>query len=156
MQVGDELLLSAPAGDFVLNDAERPLVLLSGGVGITPTLSMLRPALENGRAVHFLHGALNSRHQAFSADVAALQQDFPALQLQVLYSEPLAEDAGQPQGLFDQAKLAALLPAERDLDVYLLGPRAFMQSCYASLRALGVAAERIRYEFFGPLEAIEG
>lgn len=156
VQVGDELLLSAPAGDFVLNDAERPLVLLSGGVGITPTLSMLRPALENGRAVHFLHGALNSRHQAFGADVAALQQDFPALQLQVLYSEPLAEDAGQPQGLFDQAKLAALLPAERDLDVYLLGPRAFMQSCYASLRALGVAAERIRYEFFGPLEAIEG
>ena len=48
-----------------------------------------------------------------------------------------------------------LLPAERDLDVYLLGPRAFMQSCYASLRALGVAAERIRYEFFGPLEALE-
>ncbi|HCB41577.1 MAG TPA: NO-inducible flavohemoprotein [Pseudomonas sp.] len=156
VQVGDELLLSAPAGSFVLNDAERPLVLLSGGVGITPTLSMLRPALESGRAVHFLHGALNSRQQAFGNAVAALQQDYPALQVEVVYSAPLAEDAAKAQGLFDQQRLAALLPAERDVDVYLLGPKAFMQSCYASLRALGVAADNIRYEFFGPLEAIEG
>lgn len=57
--------------------------------------------------------------------------------------------------MFDRKRLAAVLPATRDLDVYLLGPKPFMQLCYASLIELGVPVDRLRYEFFGPLEALE-
>ena len=149
---GDELLLTAPSGDFVLNDNTRPLVLLSGGVGITPTLSMLKPALDSGREVHFLHAALNSEHHAFRAQVQALKQQYSNLKVSYAYSNPLPQDADQAHGFFDAAKLDQLLPAERDLDVYFLGPKPFMRNCYQVLPALGVPAANLRYEFFGPLE----
>ncbi|KEA62579.1 Flavohemoprotein (Hemoglobin-like protein) (Flavohemoglobin) (Nitric oxide dioxygenase) [Marinobacterium lacunae] len=153
---GDIVRLTPPCGDFVLNESDRPLVLLSGGVGLTPTLSMLRPALAQGREVHFIHGALNSATHAFKSDVDSLKDEFDNLHVSYCYSEPLPHDHAIPSGMFDQARLASLLPLEKSPDVYFLGPRPFMQSCYQSLSALNVPKERIRFEFFGPLEELAG
>lgn len=122
VQIGDELLLTAPSGTFVLNQQQRPLVLLTGGVGITPAISMLQPALESGRQVHFLHGALNSRTHAFRAHVDALAQQHANLKVGYVYSEPLDGDEVHGTGFFDQHKLSAMLPDSRDVDVYFLGP----------------------------------
>lgn len=55
LQVGDTLELFPPAGEFTLSASDKPLVLISGGVGITPTLAMLDAALASGRLVHFNH-----------------------------------------------------------------------------------------------------
>ena len=55
---GDVLPVSAPAGDFVLNmDSTLPVVLISGGVGITPMMSMLNTLIEQDskRNVYFVH-----------------------------------------------------------------------------------------------------
>lgn len=101
---GDTVRLTAPSGDFVLNDKPRPLVLLSGGVGITPTLSMLKPALESGREMHFLHGALNSEHHAFRAQVQTLKEQHSTLTVTYVYSHPLPQDSDQQQGFFDAAR----------------------------------------------------
>lgn len=155
LKVGDVVRLTPPCGDFVLNQAQRPLVLLSGGVGITPTLSMLKPALESGRDVHFLHGALNSGVHAFRELIEDLQQSHPNLYVSYCYSNPLPEDQHCETGFFDRERLAKLLPDHRDVDVYFLGPKPFMQLCYSALNDLGVPEERIRYEFFGPLEALK-
>jgi nitric oxide dioxygenase len=154
LQVGDTVRLTPPCGDFVLNEAERPLVLLSGGVGITPTLSMLKPALDSGRDVHFLHGALNSGVHAFRELIEELQSQHPNLYVSYCYSDPLPQDQDCEIGFFDRDKLAALLPQHRDVDVYFLGPKPFMQVCYSALNDLGLPAERIRYEFFGPLQEL--
>ncbi len=154
LQPGGTVRLTPPCGDFVLNECDRPLVLLSGGVGITPTISMLRPALASGREVHFIHGALNSRTHAFKQTVDQLGQEFGNLYTSYCYSEPLAEDTEVPTGLIDQACLEALLPLEKNPDVFFLGPRAFMQSCSKSLSALNIPKDQIHYEFFGPLEAL--
>ncbi|QIB65826.1 NO-inducible flavohemoprotein [Kineobactrum salinum] len=155
LQVGDRLRLTPPCGNFVLNEAGRPLVLLSGGVGITPTISMLQPTLDSGREVYFLHGALNSEVQAFRSLLETLDQQYPNLHLSYCYSDPLPQDRDHPQGLFDSERLAALLPGSRDLDVYFLGPPPFMQLCYRSLRTLGIPDDNLRYEFFGPLQALQ-
>ncbi|SDR78744.1 nitric oxide dioxygenase [Halopseudomonas litoralis] len=154
VQVGDELNLTAPSGSFVLNQQQRPLVLLTGGVGITPAISMLQPALESGRQVHFLHGALNSRTHAFRAHVDALAQQHDNLKISYVYSDPLEDDQAHGTGFFDQQKLSAMLPDSADVDVYFLGPKAFMQNCQKMLNELGIPAENQRYEFFGPLEEL--
>ncbi|GGC00552.1 flavohemoprotein [Marinobacterium zhoushanense] len=151
---GDRVRLTPPCGDFVLNDSDRPLVLLSGGVGVTPTISMLRPALEKGREVHFIHGALNSACHAFKGLVDKLKAEYDNLHVSYCYSEPLPHDQEVAAGFFDQQRLASLLPLEKSPDVYFLGPKPFMQSCYQSLNALNVPKEQIRYEFFGPLEEL--
>ena len=59
VQEGDLLDIFPPAGDFVLAEGDKPLVLISGGVGITPTLAMLDAALLGTRPVHFIHFARN-------------------------------------------------------------------------------------------------
>ncbi|WP_432695467.1 NO-inducible flavohemoprotein [Marinobacterium sp. YM272] len=153
---GDTVRLTAPCGDFVLSDSDRPLVLLSGGVGLTPTMSMLRPALTSGREVHFVHGALNSATHAFKAAVDQLGEEFDNLEISYCYSEPLPGDDSIATGLLDRARLASLLPLEKNPEVYFLGPKPFMQSCYRSLSELNVPKEQLRYEFFGPLESLEG
>jgi nitric oxide dioxygenase len=65
LQVGDTLQLFPPAGDFTLAASDKPLVLISGGVGITPTLAMLEAALQTRRPVHFIHCARNGAVHAF-------------------------------------------------------------------------------------------
>lgn len=154
VQAGDELRLTAPSGDFVLNRQQRPLVLLTGGVGITPAISMLQPALESGRQVYFLHGALNSTTHAFREHVDALAQQHDNLNVGYVYSEPLDGDQPHDTGFFDRQKLDAMLPATTDLDVYFLGPKPFMQNCQVLLNELGIPADNQRYEFFGPLESL--
>lgn len=154
MQPGEHVMLTAPCGDFVLNDATRPLVLLSGGVGITPTLAMLEPALASGRQVHFLHGALNSECHAFRDLINDLAASHENLHSYYCYSNPLPQDSGQEHGYFSPERLRRLLPENKDVDVYFLGPKPFMQSCYRAMNELKIPLERIRYEFFGPLEEL--
>lgn len=156
LQPGQSVELTAPCGNFTLRqDSLRPIVMLSGGVGLTPLMSMLPVALEQGREVHFLHGSLNSRTHAFRDTLLRYQARYPELAVHYCYSAPLPQDRGIANGFFDKARLARLLPTGDDFEVYLLGPRPFMQLAWSSLLDLGVTRERIHYEFFGPLEALE-
>ncbi|MBP0047762.1 NO-inducible flavohemoprotein [Marinobacterium sp. AK62] len=155
LKEGDTVRLTPPCGNFVLTESERPLVLLTGGVGITPTISMLQPALASGREVHFAHGALNSSTHAFRETVDQLASEHENLHVSYCYSEPLSDDKDMPRGFFDHTRLEALIPLDKNPDVYFLGPKAFMQNCYRDLKKLNIPEEQIHYEFFGPLEALD-
>ena len=152
--VGDVLQLFPPAGNFVLRDGDKPLVLISGGVGITPTLAMLQAALETERAVHFIHCARDRASHAFRDTVDALAARHP--QLQRFYCNDQADAADQVDavGLLDQQRLADWLPASRDLDAYFLGPKPFMALVKRQLEALGVPEAQTHFEFFGPAAAL--
>lgn len=150
--VGDIVRLTQPCGDFTLTHNKKPLVLLTGGVGITPAISMLLPALQAGRDVHFIHAAINGRHHAFKSWLEYLSAEFTNLKLTTIYSDPLAEDKADLTGFIDQQKLEALLPADRDLDLYFLGPKPFMKVVYNSAPELGIPTAQTHFEFFGPLE----
>lgn len=69
LHAGDGINLYPPAGDFKLEESDKPLVLISGGVGITPPLAMLQAALATKRPVHFIHSA---RHGGASSAAQAL------------------------------------------------------------------------------------
>ena len=156
MQVGDSLELFPPAGDFTLTSSDKPLVLISGGVGITPTLAMLEAALATQRPIHFIHCARNVEVHAFRNWVDELAEQHPQLQRFYCYAQAdQAVVAADHVGMLTQDVLAQWLPADRNLDAYFLGPKGFMGAIKRQLKALGVPDAQSRYEFFGPASELE-
>ncbi|MDX5372284.1 MAG: NO-inducible flavohemoprotein [Pseudomonadaceae bacterium] len=155
VHAGDELELFAPAGDFTLGHSRKPLVLISAGVGITPLLTMLEAALPGGRPIRFIHCARHAGVQAFAAHIDALAAAHPQLQRFYCLEQARAGDGADAHGRLSRELLQRWLPAERDLDVYFLGPKPFMAALKRNLRELGVPEAQTRYEFFGPAAALE-
>ena len=158
-RVGDILEVSAPRGRFVLQPGDRPVVLISAGIGVTPVLAMLH-ALAVGpsaRRVWWLHGARNGNEHPFAEEARRLIGNLPNCRSYVQYSQPRRED--QPGVHFDAVghlKVALLerLGVGRDADFYLCGPSGFLQEFTAGLASWGVASERVITEIFGPGKSI--
>jgi len=150
VEAGDVLDAAAPRGSFVLRAGERPVVLLSAGVGATPVLAMLHAlAREHGeRPVWWVHGARNRAEHAFAAEVDGLLGDLHGHRL-LVYSRPAEGDTGfDLAGHVDRAVLdQAGVPT--DADYYLCGPEPFMRAIEGVLAARGVAPDRIATEAFG-------
>ncbi|HDS1757493.1 NO-inducible flavohemoprotein [Pseudomonas sp. M5] len=155
MMVGSTVQLFPPSGDFTLAASDRPLVLISGGVGITPTLAMLEAALETKRPVHFIHCARNAGVHAFRDWVDGLAERHPQLKRFYCYAEDDGSHDANAVGQLSQELLAEWMPGERDVDAYFLGPKSFMAVIKRHLKELGVPQQQSRYEFFGPAAALE-
>ena len=161
IEVGSTIDLHPPAGDFVLRQSDRPLVLLSGGVGVTPVLAMLEVAVRTTRPIHFIHCARSRDVHAFRDHVNDLAQRHPQLRHFYCYEDaPAANSDGTPAspphaiGRLSCEQLAQWLPEERDLDAYFVGPKPFMAQMKRHLLQLGVPAAQTHWEFFGPAEAL--
>jgi uncharacterized protein len=153
---GDRIRAGAPRGHFILDPtSRRPIVLLAGGIGITPLLAMLRELAvrEATREVILIMGMRHHRDHPYRSEVAGLARRMPNLTVHVRYSEQLAHacegQAPDSFGRIDEALLRDLVPAA-EADVYLCGPGPFMNAMDQALAALGVPDERVRFEAFGP------
>jgi nitric oxide dioxygenase len=160
---GDILEVGPPCGEFFLDlteHHERPLVLLSAGVGITPVLAMLESVLtaQPEREVIFIHGALNGRTHAFRQGLRELAASHPRLKLHVRYSEPDAKDRERDwhdsEGFIDAGLIESVIP-RRDCDYFFCGPKPFMSAIYRQLLAWGIPGSQVRFEFFGPKQELE-
>lgn len=156
IQPGDTLWLSAPAGDFTLNQQDsRPVVLISGGVGLTPLVSMLctLAGKDEDREVTFIHAALNGEVHALRQQVESLTGESPRIRSYYCYEQPTDRDrAGHSfdkEGFIDLNWLRTILPGKEAV-FYFSGPEPFMRALYGILQEWGVPAEDIHYEFFGP------
>lgn len=148
--------LFPPSGDFSLAAGDKPLVLISGGVGITPMLSMLEAALANGRPVHFIHAARDGGVHAFRDHVEQLAARHPQLRRFFCYERERAGDRRpDATGMIDRALLQRWMPATTDVDAYFVGPKPFMKAVKRYLREIGVPEAQSRYEFFGPAAALD-
>ena len=159
LRVGDRLDVSSPRGSFVLQPGERPIVLLSAGIGATPVLAMLQAlaAAHSTRQVIWLHSARDGEHHPFTGEVRRLMPALTNGRSYVCYTKPDSNDkAGEDfnaTGRFSRLVLDELgLP--RDADVYLCGPTRFMADMKEALTALGVAPERIHVEIFNGGESM--
>ena len=157
---GFRLEAMAPRGKFLLDRlSERPVVLISAGVGITPMIAMANFIINEGlrtrnfRRSFFIHGARNGRMLAFGDHLRALAAAHESLTTHIRFSQAGDKDQlGQShdsEGHVDIDLVKAVLPLD-DYDYYLCGPQSFMQSLYRGLTGLGVREERIHYESFGP------
>ncbi len=160
-RVGDIIQARAPGGGFVVDAfGQRPLVLVSAGIGITPMMAMLRHVVHEGlrkrrvRRTWFVHGSRSVAERAFSREIDRLAESADgAVRVVQVLSHP---DEGAVEGVdyhakgrVDLALLQAVLPFG-DFDFHLCGPPAFMQSLYAQLRSMNVPDARIHAEAFGP------
>ena len=155
---GTVLRLAPPAGDFFLDvDGTEPVVLVSGGVGLTPMISMLESLAAGGgeRPVWYVHGALNRRVHAMAAHARALAASQAAAHVETFYDAPDSEDGHAARdwrsGRITAEWLVASTP-QAEAIYYLCGPKPFLRSLVTGLHRAGVPAERIRYEFFGPAD----
>ena len=151
VQVGDEVVLSVPSGDVVLEYTDRPLVLASAGIGVTPMAGMLSHLVKDGsqRSVRFLHADTSPEtfalREQIAGDLGRLQDGSLTAWFEQLPGT--GERAGNEfEGFMDVG--AVELP--QDAQYYLCGPLPFMQSVRSSLIARGVPAKDIQYEVFGP------
>ncbi len=160
--MGGVLEIGPPCGEFTLDPAigmERPIVLLSGGIGVTPLLSMLK-SLAHDRTetpVYFVHAARDSRVHALADEVRRIAAERPNIRTHIRYNAPQAHDLQEQHcdstGLVDGEFLRSWLPTH-DAEFYFCGPKPFMAGVYRALKETGVDDSRIHFEFFGPRQEI--
>jgi nitric oxide dioxygenase len=157
---GSTLDIGPPCGEFTLDPMKangRPIVMLAGGVGVTPLMSMLKSLAhaEVSTPVYFIHAARDSRVHAFRDEIKRLSAARPNVRVHVRYDSPLTDDlsAGHchSAGLVDKALLEEVLPT-KEADYYFCGPKPFMANLYRALKNWGVEDSRLNFEFFGPKE----
>lgn len=155
LKVGDTLEISNPSGDFYLTENSlKPVVLISGGVGITPMLSMLEYMTTNEpfRKVSFLHISQNKSVQVMFNRLKELNKNNKNLYLSIHHSKPDNDEQIHNdydyEGYITKKHLESILPIS-EMDYYLCGPTGFMERMFQFLIELGVKEDNIKYEFFG-------
>lgn len=158
MDIGSQFEVATPAGDFVLDKTNDPIVFISGGVGITPMIAMLEgqiQAVENGEAsrdVYFVHAAMNSKVHAFKDYLASVSNKYEWIKHFTVYSHPEEGDklgvTHDSEELLSMDSLSKILPFG-GYQFYLCGPEGFMKAIYQGLRDTGIDRSHIHYEFFG-------
>lgn len=153
---GSVLKISAPAGDFYLDpDKTTPVVLLSGGVGLTPLVSMLNTLVDqrSTREILFIHAAVNSEFHAMKDHLKQVSIRYANVKTFVCYEKPTEEDYRaknfDKENFIDLPWLKAILPRQR-ADYYICGPIPFMRTVIHALHRMNIPNDSIHYEFFGP------
>ncbi|TWU22036.1 Flavohemoprotein [Novipirellula galeiformis] len=164
IQPGHRVKVGPPCGEFTIDPATtqsgRPIVLLAGGIGVTPLLSMAKSIVHANpdASIYFLQAVRNSRVHAFADEIENLASLSPNMHTRVLYDAPLEDDVENKKcddvGFITTKLLREWTPYD-DADFYFCGPKPFMQNVHACLQELGVDETRVRYEFFGPKEELQ-
>lgn len=153
---GQSIELKTPAGDFVLNEeSQRLVVLLAGGVGITPMISMLNRLvdLKSPRTALLVYGIQHGQDHPFKQHLSAIARTHENIHVLTCYSQPGAVDRlGADYQFHGRVNLELLkrVIGDPDAEFYMCGPAAFMQSLYDGLLEWGVYPKDIHFEAFGP------
>jgi ferredoxin-NADP reductase len=146
----------APAGEFYLNEESgRPVVLISGGVGLTPVLSMLDTLVANGsnREIWFFYGARHHKEHTMFEHMKQVDRDNPNVHMEVCYSDPIdgcvVGENYKHKGYVAVELMKSLLPSN-NFEFYICGPPPMMETIVNDLEAWGVPEEDINFEAFGP------
>ncbi len=153
LEIGAVINSRTPTGDFVVGHHDRPVVLLSAGIGVTPMLSMLHELTRepSSRPISFLHGARDSDHHPFREEISDAVRQSDNVRIGVAYSQPKAEDT---MGLdFDfhgriDADMIRESVTDLDAEYFLCGPASFLTSMVEVLAKLGVSDDQVHIEEF--------
>jgi len=161
-QTGNMIETSAPRGEFVLRSGNRPVVLLSAGIGVTPVLSILYSLASSGakspREVWWFHAARNAKEHVFAQEARQLLDSVSGSHSVIAYSKPDPTDRlGKDFNIEGHLDLASLqrLEVPTDADFYMCGPTGFQADMTQSLISLRVPRDSIHQEVFGAVSSIE-
>ena len=159
VQIGAILDVQAPRGDFQIEPMDAaPIVLIGGGIGITPVYSMAAAVVEQNpdRETWLFYGVRHGGEHAFRKEMRQLQHKAAGLRLRICYSEPRPVDVPGEDYDFPERISVGMLQRElrsSNYDFYLCGPPPMMAQIPAELEQWGVPASRIFSEAFGPATA---
>ena len=156
LSVGEILDVKAPNGSFFLKtDQQNSVILLAGGIGITPMMSMINTLIQSDCKRHILlvYGVNNSTQHTFKNQLREYDAQNENLKVLTIYSDPLPTD--QPGVDFDltgyvDASILQPILSNSSLEYYMCGPPPFMSGLYNGLIENGVQEENIHFEAFGP------
>ncbi|WP_165966947.1 hypothetical protein [Actinomadura sp. 7K507] len=151
---GDELELSRPFGDVVVDDGDDPLVLVSAGIGITPAAAIIDrlAAAQPGRRVLAVHADRSPRTHPLREQIARAGRRMPGFQLMTWYEDlDGAASGGAGDGDVRPGRIdVSALPLPPKARVFMCGPIPFMREIRRGLADAGISDERVHYEVFGP------
>lgn len=151
VEVGRRVYLDGPYGAFTIGAPTDMHVLVAGGIGITPMMSMIRTLADRGdtRPLVLLYGSKDWESTSFREELAALQSRLDLTVVHVL-SQPHAGWDGE-SGRIDAALFKRYLPPTyADHEYFICGPDPMMDAIETALRDLHVPASRYhseRYSF---------
>jgi ferredoxin-NADP reductase len=162
LKVGDQIEAGGPVGRFTFVGTEADsIVLIAGGVGITPMMSVTRYLTERSWAgeIFFIYACRAPTDFIFAKELAALQRVNPKLRVAVTMSRPEGTDWKGPRGRITKEWLTQTVPNLASRRIHLCGPPSMMDSTKAILTELGVAPDQVKTELFGatkPSPAVAG
>ncbi len=158
LKVGDEAAVAGPAGFFTFTGTEaKDVVLIAGGVGITPMMSVLRYLADCDWPgdIFFIYGCRTTDDFIFADELAYLQKRLPNLQVVATMTRTQGSPWAGARGRITRSLIEEAIPNVAGRRVHLCGPPAMMDVVKASLRELGTPPEQIKTEAFGPSEPIQ-
>ncbi|MFD7599720.1 benzoate 1,2-dioxygenase electron transfer component BenC [Streptomyces mirabilis] len=148
-QVGDRVEFTGPMGSFYLRELARPVLLLAGGTGLAPLLSMLERMAQEPVAppVHLLYGVTSDQDLVHLDTLEDYAEVIPSFTFDhcVADASSSARNKGFVTGLFDASTLY-----NGDVDVYLCGPPPMVEAVRGHITSLGVTPASFHYEKFTP------
>ena len=158
ISAGDKIRVNPPYGRLYLNETDKPAVLISGGVGITPMMSILQNAADQQlcKQIHFIHGTPDKNTHAFKENVIAITSDHDNLKHHFFYSRNSVNSADTQGGRISINSIKEIVDHNKDAEFYLCGPAQMMKDLYRELSNWGVTPNNIIYEYFGPKRDITG
>ena len=148
--------VKAPSGHFYLAMTKKtPVVLLAGGVGITPVLSMLNAITEIGsqREVWFFLGVRNKKEHVMKEHLEMVAKEHENVHLRVFYSAPAETDVLNEdyhvKGRVNVENFKPILPSS-NFDFYICAPPPMVKDLRTDLADWGVPNKNIHFEAFGP------
>lgn len=156
LKEGDRLQVKAPSGHFHLMEGDSvPIVLIGGGIGITPMLSILNFVLERSidREVWLYYGVRNGDEVIMQEQLQRAANKHDNFHLHICYSAPLSHEVEGSDYHHNSRVNLSLLRATLKMaryQFYVCGPKAMMESLVPDLEGWGVDQSDIFYESFGP------
>jgi uncharacterized protein len=155
-KVGDIIDCKAPSGHFWMEkNADFPVVLIGGGIGLTPVLSMLNTIVEMGskRETWFFYGLRAGEEHCQKEYLKRIDEENDNVHMHICYSRPGPNDE-KGRDYTDEERVSVdlfkrLLPSS-NYDYYMCGPGPMMNSIVTDLEDWGVPKKQIHFEAFGP------
>ena len=153
---GDILDIKAPGGHFFMDTSKQtPVVLIGGGIGLTPVLSMLNQIVESGskRETWFFYGVRDSAEQVMKEHLEQIARENENVHMCVCYSRPKDTDVeGKDYQYAERVSVdlfKRILPSN-NYDYYMCGPPPMMNTIVPALEEWNVPEKHIHFEAFGP------
>ena len=152
-RTGDLLEITAPVGNFFFTGAEaKGIVLIAGGVGVTPMMSVLRDLTDRSyeHEIHFIHAAKTPADLIFREEVLYLASRHPKVHVTAIVSEAQGTDWTGHVGHLTPEIIAECVPDIEQRRIHLCGPAPMMDAVKYALTQLKVPPEQVKTEDFAP------